>query len=91
MKPIGQYSGEYGGYQLDVPAYTLTEKEEERIKACIYLVDHGYTLRQVEADLGISDTTLDVWVHAKLPSLSYELYKCVCKQFKINLERRFKR
>lgn len=80
----------YEGYLIDVPAYTLTEKEEDRIKACVFLVDNGYTLRQVEANLGISDTTLDVWIHAHLPSLSKELYDCVCHQFKINLERRFK-
>ena len=28
MKLIGQYIGTYGEYQLDVPKYTLTEKEK---------------------------------------------------------------
>lgn len=76
----------YGGYELDnVPTWNLTKQEIVLLDTCIYLVDNGCTLRQAARDSGnYATSTLRRHIHTKLRTLSFELYKCVCRVLKHN-------
>ena len=83
----------YQGYELTRPYIGLSEKETDRLNACIYLVENEATLLDIEYHprFYIPHSTLWYWAHHHLNEVSPQLYTKVCYRFKINLERRYKR
>ena len=78
----------YENYLLDTHSYDLTNYEKELLNACIWLVDNRASIRVTARNFLMTKTKLHKDIHDKLRKISYELYKCVCKQLKINKKHR---
>lgn len=68
-------------YEIDVPEYELSINLYD---ACCYLVDNRCSIRTCAKNMGYSKSTLHRQIHTKLRGQSYELYRCVLKQLKLN-------
>lgn len=64
----------------------MPEKYQLRLEACKFMVEHELTLRDVDKIYGIPFSTLDQWIHKKLPDIDNELYLEIKKRFAKNLE-----
>lgn len=72
-------------YQRDLKSLHKP-KDRKRYEACIYLVEHEATLREIEKKYSIPISTLDWWIHNKLSKISHDLYIEVCNQFIVNIK-----
>lgn len=82
---MGDYNS-YNGYQLDAPyvTYELTDKEIEILDACIMIIEHKMSIRSVARNIDVPKSTVHARIHRMIKEISYELYKCVCRQLDWN-------
>lgn len=76
----------YKGYQVNdtVNLLELSSKETNLLDACVYMVSCRSTIRKTAENFCISKSTLHRNIHDKLPSICYELYRCVLSILKSN-------
>lgn len=79
----------YQGYEIPERDY-LTTEEIHALYACHWMVDNRSTIRETAANCEYSTTTFWRRIHNECKQLSPELYRCVVRQIKKNLERRGK-
>jgi len=70
---------EYQGYELDCYSLELTKQETELIDSVIWLIDNKASLRVTSKNCLVSKSTLHRFIHEKLSSISYEIYKCALR------------
>lgn len=80
----------YQGYEIAVSLSNLKEEELHVLYACHWMLDNRSTIRETSANCGYSATTFWRRIHNECRQLSPELYRCVVRQMKKNLERRGK-
>lgn len=82
----------YDNYMLNDTVYTwdITDKQKRCLDMAIYLVDNKCSIRKVAREFGLCKTQVHWWFSKRLKGLSYELYKCVVKQLKLNKKKYFK-
>lgn len=70
---------------FDFQNYPVNGKEWRRLNIVISgMLSCNYNLRKVEATYGVARSTMNWWIHHKLPNLSEELYAVMKKQFEYN-------
>lgn len=74
---------------LDVYQWDLEDSDKEVLNWGDYIVDNKCSIRYASRNFGVAKSTLHRNLHKRLPNLSYELYKCVCKQLKVNYRKYF--
>ena len=80
----------YQGYEIPEEYSYLEEEELHVLYACHWMVDNRSTIRETAVNCGYSATTFWRRIHKECKQLSPELYRCVVRQMKKNLERRGK-
>lgn len=76
----------FKGYELT--KWDVTEEELRVLHACDWLVNNKSTIRVTAEKWDYSATTLWRRIHKECKEISPDLYKRVCYQMKLNLERR---
>lgn len=76
----------YENYEIPEKDY-LNEEEIHVLYACSWMVENRATIRETALNCNYSYTTLWRRIHNDCKLLSNELYGCVLKQIKLNLER----
>lgn len=74
----------YDNYLLDMYTWQLSEIDKRILNTGIWIVENLCSIRQCSKEFGISKSQIHRDIHNKLKNISYELYKCVLKQFKAN-------
>lgn len=88
MSRVEQYVY-YDGYLLnDICTYELTTRQVSILNNAIFLVDNAISLRQLSRETCRSKSQLSR-DFKELRTISYELYKLVVKQYKINKSKYF--
>lgn len=80
----------YQGYEISEEYSYLEEEELYVLYACYWMVNNRSTIRETAVNCGYSATTFWRRIHKECKQLSPELYRCVVRQMKKNLERRGK-
>lgn len=80
----------YQGYEISEEYSYLEEEELHVLYACYWMVNNRSTIRETAVNCGYSATTFWRRIHKECKQLSPELYRCVVRQMKKNLERRGK-
>ena len=81
----------YKGYELDdICSYELSKHDKVALDNAIFLVDNKLSLRKCAKEVGRSKSSLSR-DFIKLRRLSFDLYKVVQKQLRVNKERYFRR
>lgn len=80
----------YQGYEIPEEYSYLEEEELHVLYACYWMVNNRSTIRETAVNCGYSATTFWRRIHKECKQLSPELYRCVVRQMKKNLERRGK-
>ena len=80
----------YQGYEIAEEYSYLEEEELHVLYACHWMVDNRSTIRETAVKYGSSATTFWRRIHNECRQLSPELYRCVVRQMKNNLEKRGK-
>lgn len=80
----------YGNYLLDIYEWELSDKDKEILDVVIWIVDNRCSIRQASKEFVISKSSIHRNVHKRLKVISYELYRCVLRQFEMNKRRYFK-
>lgn len=80
------------GYRLEAGIYSwnLSEREEEIFQIGHFLVDNRVSIRQCARNFDISKSCIHRRIHKELKDISFELYKCVCRQLQLNKSKYFK-
>lgn len=82
----------YQNYQLDDTCrYELTNKQKEFLGAGILIVDKKITIRQAEKETLLPKSTIHYYIHHFIKETSFELYQCIVRQLKENIQNRNKR
>lgn len=81
----------YKGYELDdICSYELSKYDKAALDNAIFLVDNNLSLRKCAKEVGRSKSSLSR-DFVKLRRLSFDLYKVVQKQLRVNKEKYFRR
>lgn len=78
---------EYDGYKLSTNWYNMSDDEKTVIVACVCMVRYKLTIRTTAMMFSYATTTFWKRIHNECKELSPDLYRCVVKQMKKNLER----
>lgn len=78
----------YDGYQITKEYYLLDEEDIKVLDACIWMIDNRASIRVTAKNCEYSKSTFHRRIHKECKELSYELYKLVQAQMKINLEKK---
>lgn len=90
QRPLTEYNY-YKGYELDdICSYELSKYDKSALDNAIFLVDNNLSLRKCAKEVGRSKSSLSR-DFAKLRGLSFDLYKVVQKQLRVNKEKYFRR
>jgi len=86
------YNDYYENYELNTGVYSfdLTDRQKQLLDEAIWLVDNKVSIRQVSKEFGRCKSVIHKELNTKLKYLSYELYKCVQRQLRLNKLKYFK-
>lgn len=76
----------YKGYELAEEYWCVNQEELHVLYACHWMVDNRSTIRETARNCEYSTTTFWRRIHKECRELSPELYRCVVKQMKVNME-----
>lgn len=78
----------YCGYLLEdcIYEWSLSGRQKLVLDVGIWIVDNKVSIRRCSRDMLVSKSTVHRMIHKELPKLSHELYKCVIKQLKLNMD-----
>lgn len=81
----------YNGYLLDNGLYNfdLTDHQKEILDNAHMLVDNRWSLRCLSRNVGKSRSQLSRDFQKPLKNLSYELYQCVQRTYRLSTEKYF--